>query len=119
MWVSFSMAGIIALLSGHSFAQMGIRFPSRGGVVEYLVQAHGPGVVSGACSILFYIAQHIGMSMIALAFVKYSARLLGLETDIGVWDRIFRSGLVITWCALQLLSPNPLVPVRCLGPSGR
>ncbi len=108
MWVSFSMAGIIALLSGYSFVQMGIRFPSRGVVVEYLVQAYGPRVFSGACSILFYIAQLIGMSMIALAFGKYSARLLGLETDIGLWDRISGSGLVITLCALQLLGSKSI-----------
>jgi len=53
VWVSFLMAGVIALLTGYSFVQMGIRFPSRGGGgVEYLVQAYGPGLFSGACSIL-------------------------------------------------------------------
>jgi len=84
VWVSFLMAGIIALLTGYSFVQMGIRFPSRGGIVEYLVQAYGPGLFSGACSILFYIAQLIGMSMIALAFGKYSTKLACLLA-IGVW----------------------------------
>ena len=78
VWISFLLAGVIALLTGYSFVQMGTRFPSRGGVVEYLVQAFGQGVFSGACSILFYIAQLIGMAMIALAFGKYSAKLLGL-----------------------------------------
>lgn len=35
VWLSFLIAGIIALLTGHSFAQLGILYPSRGGVVEY------------------------------------------------------------------------------------
>ena len=42
VWLSFLAAGIIALLTGHSFAQLGIRYPSQGGAVEYLVQAYGP-----------------------------------------------------------------------------
>jgi amino acid transporter len=108
VWVSFLMAGVIALLTGYSFVQMGTRFPSRGGIVEYLVQAYGPGVFSGACSILFYIAQLIGMSMIALAFGKYSVKLLGLASDVGLWERIFGSGLVITLCALQLFGSESI-----------
>lgn len=108
VWVSFLMAGVIALLTGYSFVQMGTRFPSRGGIVEYLVQAYGPGVFSGACSILFYIAQLIGMSMIALAFGKYSVKLLGLASDVGLWERIFGSGLIITLCALQLFGSESI-----------
>ncbi len=103
VWVSFLMAGIIALLTGYSFVQMGTRFPSRGGIVEYLVQAYGPGLFSGACSILFYIAQLIGMSMIALAFGKYTATLAGLEDHPNLYQRIFGSGLIVGLTALQLV----------------
>jgi amino acid transporter len=103
VWISFLIAGIIALLTGYSFVQMGIRYPSRGGIVEYLVQAYGPGLFSGACSILFYIAQLIGMSMIALAFGKYSTRLLGLQGDVDLVERVFGSGLIIALAALQLV----------------
>ena len=102
VWISFLVAGIIALLTGYSFVQMGIRFPSRGGIVEYLVQAYGQGLFSGACSILFYIAQLIGMSMIALAFGKYSTKLLGLADHLDVYERVFASGLIVVLMALQL-----------------
>ena len=103
VWVSFLLASIIAMLTGYSFVQMGVRFPSRGGVVEYLVQAYGPGLFSGACSILFYIAQLIGMSMIALAFGKYATRLVGLEDHVALYQRIFGSGLIVGLTALQLV----------------
>ena len=102
VWISFLIAGIIALLSGYSFVQMGVRFPSRGGIVEYLVQAYGVGVFSGACSILFYIAQLIGMAMIALAFGKYATKLVGIENNVGLYQHIFSSGLVVGLAALQL-----------------
>ena len=102
VWVSFLVAGAIALLTGYSFVQMGMRFPSRGGVVEYLVQAYGPGLFSGAFSILFYIAQLIGMSMIALAFGKYSTKLIGIANHLDVYERVFASGLIVILMALQL-----------------
>ena len=103
VWVSLLLAGIIALLTGYSFVQMGIRFPSRGGIVEYLVQAYGPGLFSGACSILYYIAQLIGMSMIALAFGKYSAKLVGVDNHLSLYQHLLSSGLIVGLTALQLV----------------
>ena len=97
------MAGIIALLTAYSFVQMGMRFPSRGGIVEYLVQAYGMGLFSGASSVLYYIAQLIGMSMIALAFGKYMVELLGIKNDIILYERVFGSGLVVGLASLQLV----------------
>ncbi|MEH6583375.1 MAG: APC family permease [Halioglobus sp.] len=103
VWISFLVASIIAMLTGYSFVQMGVRFPSRGGVVEYLVQGYGPGLFSGACSILFYIAQLIGMAMIALAFGKYSAKLIGFSNHLDIYERVFASGLIVGLAALQLV----------------
>ena len=103
VWLSFLGAGIIALLTGHSFAQLGIRFPSRGGIVEYLVQAYGSGWFSGGCSILYYIVSIIGMAMISLAFGKYSAALFGIVEDLPMWERILASGLIIGVSALNLI----------------
>ncbi|WP_291992158.1 APC family permease [Candidatus Accumulibacter sp. ACC003] len=104
VWLSFLIAGIIALLTGYSFAQLGVRYPSRGGVVEYLVKAYGPGLFSGGCSILFYIAQLIGMAMISLAFGKFAAKLLGLgETDLLFWERLLASALIVGLAALNLV----------------
>jgi len=104
VWLSFLAAGIIALLTGHSFVELGIRYPSRGGVVEYLARAYGSGRFSGGCSILFYIAQLIGMSMIALAFGKFAAHLLGLgHTDELFTERVLASGLIIALSILALV----------------
>jgi len=104
VWLSFLVAGVIALLTGHSFVHLGVRYPSRGGVVEYLVQAYGTGRFSGSCSILFYIAQLIGMAMISLAFGHFAAKLLGLG-DGGplFWERLLGSGLIIGLALLNLV----------------
>jgi hypothetical protein len=34
VWLMFLAAGVIALLTDYSFVQLGIRYPTRGGVVE-------------------------------------------------------------------------------------
>ena len=102
VWLSFLIAGIIALLTGHSFAQLGVRYPSRGGVVEYLVKAYGPGRFSGGCSILFYIAQLIGMAMISLAFGKFASKLIGIEGSLIPWDKVLATALILLLSALML-----------------
>jgi len=104
VWLSFLAAGMIVLLTGHSFVELGIRYPSRGGVVEYLGRAYGTGRFSGGCSILFYITQLIGMSMIALAFGKFAAHLLGLgHSDELFTERVLASGLIIGLSLLTLV----------------
>jgi amino acid transporter len=102
VWLSFLMAGIIALLTGHSFVELGVRYPTRGGIVEYLVRAYGVGIFSGGCSILYYIAQLIGMAMIAMAFGKFASKLIGIEENLELWDHVFASGLVLTLVFLTL-----------------
>jgi amino acid transporter len=111
VWLSFLAAGIIALLTGHSFAQLGVRYPSRGGVVEYLVRAYGEGRFSGACSILFYIAQLIGMSMISLTFGKFAAKLIGIG-DVLLWERLLASGLILGLTALNLIGSGFVTKVQ-------
>jgi amino acid transporter len=112
VWISFLMAGVIAALTGYSFVQMGIRFPSRGGVVEYLVQGFGTGLFSGSLSVVYYIAQLIGMSMIALAFGTYFSHLLGLEQDAGLYQRVFGSGIVVSLAALQLVGSSLIAGIQ-------
>jgi len=48
VWLSFVIGGFIALLSGYSLAKLAVRFPSRGGIIEYLVQEYGENSFSGA-----------------------------------------------------------------------
>ena len=112
VWLAFGVAGIIALLTGHSFVQLGIRYPTRGGVVEYLAQAYGTGRFSGGCSILFYIAQLIGMAMISLAFGKFAAALVGIEADLPLWERVLGSGLLLGLCLMALLGTKVIAQMQ-------
>jgi amino acid transporter len=36
VWLSFLIAGVVAGLPGYSFAKLGARYPSAGGLLEYV-----------------------------------------------------------------------------------
>jgi len=71
--VSFLLGGIIALLCGYSLSKLAIRYPSRGGIIEYLVQSYGEGFLSGSFGVLFYFAQLITLAAVAKSFGTYAA----------------------------------------------
>jgi amino acid transporter len=54
VWLSFLIAGAVALLQDYSFAKLGARFPSAGGLLEYVVRGYGDchttGSSRGCCS---------------------------------------------------------------------
>jgi len=76
VWVSFILAGIAALLSGYSLAKLALAFPSRGGIIEYLVQEYGEGVFSGSLGVLFYFAQLIAIAAVAKSFGVYASKVI-------------------------------------------
>ncbi len=71
--VSFLIGAAIALLCGYSLAKLAIRYPSRGGIIEYLVQGYGEGFFSGTVGILFYLAQLVALAAVAKSFGTYAA----------------------------------------------
>ncbi|NOY70886.1 MAG: APC family permease [Gammaproteobacteria bacterium] len=71
--VSFLIGGIIALLCGYSLSKLAIRYPSRGGVIEYLVQSYGEGILSGSLGVLFYFAQLVTLAAVSKSFGTYAA----------------------------------------------
>jgi amino acid transporter len=40
-WLSFLIAGAISLFIGYSFVKLGLRYPSRGGLTEFLAVEYG------------------------------------------------------------------------------
>ncbi len=84
VWVSFILGGIIALSAGYSLAKLAGAYPSRGGIVEYLVQCYGEGVFSGSVSILFYISAIVGIAMVTKTFGVYAAHMFSLSSKVYI-----------------------------------
>jgi amino acid transporter len=84
VWVSFVIGGIIALSAGYSLAKLAVIYPSRGGMIEYLVQCYGEGVFSGSISILFYISSLVGIAMVSKTFGVYAAHMFAQNSTFFV-----------------------------------
>lgn len=82
VWISFLMGGVIALLSGYSLAKLAAIYPSRGGLVEYLVQCYGEGIFSGSVAVLFYLSAMVAIAMVAKTFGTYLAAMTGMHTPL-------------------------------------
>jgi amino acid transporter len=101
VWLSFVLGGLVALLSGYSLARLALRYPSRGGIIEYLVQTYGEGVFSGAAGILFYLAGLIAIAAVAKSFGEYLGVVTGMHTLF--WINTFALGVVGLFTLINLL----------------
>ncbi|WP_151900028.1 APC family permease [Sulfurimonas hydrogeniphila] len=101
VWISFVFGGIIALLSGYSLAKLAVRYQSRGGIVEYLVQGFGENIFSGSMGVIFYFSQLIAIAAVAKSFGTYSATFM-LHGD-TTWVNIFAIGIIAFFTLINLI----------------
>src|SRR5512132_4321446 len=67
-------AGAIAGLQGYSFAKLGVRYPTAGGLLEYVAKGFGDGHFTGITAWLTYSANAIVTAMVAVSFGSTPAR---------------------------------------------
>ena len=103
VWLSFIFGGLSALLSGYSLAKLAVAFPSRGGMVEYLVQGYGEGIFSGSIGVLFYFSQLIAISAVAKSFGVYMVTLL---PNFGADATLFALGVVLLFILINLIGAS-------------
>src|SRR5512135_3140472 len=75
VWVSFLIAGIIALLQGYSFAKLGAKYPSAGGLISWIIRGYGKGLFTGGLVVLGYFSVLIVTAMVAVSFGNYFTSL--------------------------------------------
>jgi len=101
VWISFILGGIIALLSGYSLAKLAASYPSRGGIVEYLVQCYGEGIFSGSVAVLFYLSAIVAIAMVAKTFGTYASVMIGSVTHISA--NIYAIGILVLFVGINLI----------------
>lgn len=101
VYISFIFGGIIALLSGYSLGKLGVRFPSAGGIVEYLVQSFGEGILSGGMSVTLYTSALVALSLIAKAFGSY-AGVFFLNQPSSLMVNLFGAAVILFFMFLNL-----------------
>jgi amino acid transporter len=106
VWVSFLIAGIIALLQGYSFAKLGARYPSAGGMIDWIVRGYGKGLFTGGIVMLGYFSVLIVTAMVAVSFGNYATSLFLGESADPIWIKIFAAAIIILMTFLNSIGAD-------------
>ncbi len=112
-WISFLVGGIIALLSGYSFGKLGARYPSAGGIIEYLGQSYGTGLFTGAMGVMMYIAATVSIALVAKAFGSYAWSMMPQGTPL-YWKSLFAAAIVIFFVMINLNGAKSMARLETL-----
>jgi amino acid transporter len=101
VWVSFLIAGGIAMLQGYSFGKLGARYPSGGGLLEYVARGFGNGHVTGVTAWLVYAANAIVTAMVAVSFGSYASS--SFTDGDATWAKVFAVLVIIVMSLVNIL----------------
>jgi amino acid transporter len=119
VWISFLIGGVVAGLLGYVCVKLGIRFPSRGGLITYLVEGFGRGRLVGTASWLGYIAAVVIVcSMVAVSFGSYATSLFVGDNAGAAWDNVFTSALIALMVCVNLVGAQFVAKAQALIVSG-
>lgn len=92
--VAFLIAGIVALLTSYSYLKLTLRYPGEGGTVQFLNQAFGGGITTGAANILLLLSYVVLVAVYAYAFGSYGAGFFPEESR-AFWTHVLISGVIV------------------------
>jgi amino acid transporter len=115
VWISFLIGGGVAFLLGYVCAKLGVRYPSSGGLITYLVKGFGSGRLVGVASWLGYIsAIVIVTAMVAVSFGGYATSLFVGEHASSVWNHVFISALLLVMLGVNLVGTKVVAAAQSL-----
>ena len=104
VWLSFLLAGLITLLLAYNVVKLGIRYPSSGGLIEYLRRGFGNGRLLGIAAWLGYAAAFVVVAaMLAVSFASYAVSLFVGDDAWSGWDNLFATLLVVAMTAINMV----------------
>ena len=101
VWLSFLIAGVIAALQGYSFAKLGAKYPSAGGLLEYVAKGFGDGHVTGVTAWLTYSANAIVTAMVAVSFGSYASAVFADEN--AAWVKFFAVLIIVVMTGVNIV----------------
>jgi amino acid transporter len=104
VWISFLLAGIVAGLLGYTAVKLGVRYPSSGGIITYLIEGFGNGRLVGIASWLGYMAAIVIVgAMVAVSFGSYATSLFIGQDAGAAWDNVFTSAVILGTLGINLV----------------
>ncbi|MEF9942978.1 MAG: amino acid permease, partial [Burkholderiaceae bacterium] len=102
-WIAFALGGVVALFSGYSYARLGARYPSRGGIIDYFRLGLISPLIERSLAMLYLITLALTIAMVAKAFGAYGARLFHAPSLAAQRIDLYASGIVIALTLLNVI----------------
>lgn len=102
VYISFILGGIVALFSGYSLGKLGARYPSSGGIIEYLTQSYGVGFFTGTMGVMLYFSAIVSLSLVAKAFGNYASTFFASNKMSGMLHHFFSIGVIVLFVLINL-----------------
>ena len=110
VWISFLLAGVVAGLQGYSFAKFGTRYPSAGGLLEYVLRGYGDGHVAGVVAWLVLAANAIVTGMVAVSFGSYASTAVADGNE--DWATAFAVLVVVVMALVNILGSQAVAKAQ-------
>lgn len=102
VYLSFIIAGVVALFCAYSYVKLGSRFPSAGGPVEFLVRGFGSGTISGGFNVLLWVGYIFALALYARAFASYAVTFFpNVSTNVLLY--VFLNGVVLVFVLINIV----------------
>lgn len=103
--IAFLFAGIVALLTSHSYAKLSVTYQNRGGTVLFIDKAFGHNLLSGSVNVLLWLSYLITIALYAVAFSSYGQTFFSDNT--GPWlKHVLISVAILLPVAINLISAS-------------
>ena len=102
VYVSFFIAGVVALLNAYSYAKLAVRYQSAGGLVEFLLKGFGDGILSGGFNLLLWVSYVFALALYSKGFSSYAVTFLP-PGSAQVWEKVFATAIILVFTAINFI----------------
>lgn len=107
-FLAFLAASVPAFLTAYSYAKLSVKFPGRGGTVEFLDRAFGRELMTGSLNVLLCLSYVVMLSLYSYAFGSYSS--LFLPSELRPWGiHIITSVIIIICCVVNFVGAELVI----------
>ncbi|MCB1847128.1 MAG: amino acid permease [Halieaceae bacterium] len=106
--IAFIVAGIVALLTAYSYLKLTLRYPGRGGTVEFINRGLGTGLLAGSSNILLCMSYVVLIAIYAHALGNYAASFFPPE-EFVFWRRCFLSAALVLLTLLNIFGGDLVI----------
>ncbi len=94
-YISFLIAGILALITSYAYSKLSMKFPDKGGTVRFINEGFGISIFSGAINNLLWVSYIIMLALYASAFGSYAPNLYALTSNSALDSHVYATGIII------------------------